>query len=74
MREGGRLRKPGSLGEVPGAACRNAYRGGGVTIEELISPRKLQMPVSKLRFRVSTSYFMRPDASKDDAVTLEADK
>lgn len=36
-------------------------------------PRKLQMPASKLRFRVSTSYFMRPDASKDDALTLEID-
>ena len=36
-------------------------------------PRKLQMPESKLRFRVSTSYFMRPDESKDDDITLEID-
>ena len=36
-------------------------------------PRKLQMPGSKLRFRVSTSYFMRPDESKDDDITLEID-
>ncbi|MBD5459611.1 MAG: hypothetical protein HDR26_01525 [Lachnospiraceae bacterium] len=36
-------------------------------------PRKLQMPASKLRFRVSTSYFMRPDAGRDDAMTLELD-
>ena len=36
-------------------------------------PKKLKMPGSNLRFRVSTSYFMRPDKSKDDAVTLETD-
>nr|WP_300835161.1 S41 family peptidase [uncultured Acetatifactor sp.] len=36
-------------------------------------PRKFAMPASKLRFRVSTSYFMRPDASKDDALTLAID-
>lgn len=36
-------------------------------------PRKLQMPGSNLRFRVSTSYFMRPDESKDDDITLEID-
>lgn len=37
-------------------------------------PRKFRMPESKLRFRVSTSYFMRPDASKDDALTLAIDE
>lgn len=37
-------------------------------------PKKLRMPKSGLRFRVSTSYFMRPDERKDDAITLEADK
>ena len=36
-------------------------------------PRKLQMPNSKLRFRVSTSYFLRPDDTKDDAVTLDSE-
>ncbi len=36
-------------------------------------PKRLKMPGSNLRFRVSTSYFMRPDKSKDDAVTLETD-
>lgn len=37
-------------------------------------PKRLQMPGSNLHFRVSTSYFMRPDKSKDDAITLETDK
>ena len=32
------------------------------------------MPGSNLHFRVSTSYFMRPDESKDAAITLETDK
>lgn len=36
-------------------------------------PRKLQMPNSKLRFRVSTSYFLRPDDTKDDDVTLDSE-
>lgn len=36
-------------------------------------PRKFQMPVSRLRFRVSTCYFMRPDAARDDALTIEID-
>ena len=37
-------------------------------------PRKYQMPNSKLRFRVSTSYFLRPDDSMDKEITLEADR
>ncbi|MCM1187775.1 MAG: S41 family peptidase [bacterium] len=36
-------------------------------------PVKLQMPESKLRFRVSTSRFLRPDEQREDALTLEAD-
>lgn len=37
-------------------------------------PVKLQMPASRVRFRVSTSYFRRPDDRKDDAFTLEIDE
>jgi hypothetical protein len=36
-------------------------------------PKKMQMPESKIRFRVSTSYFMRPDSSRDNADTLAPD-
>lgn len=36
-------------------------------------PRKFQMPVSRLRFRVSTCYFRRPDATRDHALTIEID-
>ena len=37
-------------------------------------PVKLEMPASRVRFRVSTSYFRRPDERKDDADTLEIDE
>lgn len=37
-------------------------------------PVKFEMPASRVRFRVSTSYFRRPDDSKDDAETLEIDE
>lgn len=37
-------------------------------------PLKFEMPASKVRFRVSTSFFMRPDGSGDDALTLERDE
>lgn len=36
-------------------------------------PKKTQTPNNKLRFRVSTSYFLRPDDSEDEAATLEMD-
>lgn len=36
-------------------------------------PRKLKMPHSGIRFRVSTSIFLRPDESKDDEITLLPD-
>lgn len=37
-------------------------------------PRRLQTPNYKLRFRVSTSYFLRPNDDLDDAITLEPDE
>lgn len=37
-------------------------------------PVRREMPVSRVRFRVSTSYFRRPDERKDDADTLEIDE
>lgn len=36
-------------------------------------PQKMIMPISRLRFRVSRCYFLRPDAAKDDALTLAPD-
>lgn len=36
-------------------------------------PQKAIMPISKIRFRVSRCYFLRPDATMDNAITLTPD-
>lgn len=36
-------------------------------------PKKMIMPISGIRFRVSRCLFLRPDAAMDDAMTLEPD-